>query len=268
MRFRTALKILTFVLASLAIYLIAIYLAFQQGWTIDGVRQIERSLLTLGFRKDEALNLAIEVSGTLLQILTLGIVLWAGGMVFRAIDRQKKRTFVAKQVMADYRQMVRTLKKINTLSPINRPDHSFLRFLLDTLERQIQRMQVRSTQVAENVDLKAAEEYEQVVDALDNILSFIIKVRGWNEGLDKSAPRKFYIPNTILSQDGRQTTKTDIVLFEFINDRMMSFFKKVNQKPSKKERRAVVTEMKELDEIRNDFLEIYSAAAPQGKSAA
>ena len=177
MRFLTALRYLIYMLLGGGIYAAALYLSFKWGWTTEAVRALHRYLIELGFTESEALNLSVDVSGALFQVLTLGLLLSAGGLFLRTIDQQKRQSFIAKSILTDYQQILRTLEAVQNLSPIKEPDSKFLRFLLDALERQIRRLEGRVGQFGDFVDPKATYEFERLVQALDNILSFIMRVR-------------------------------------------------------------------------------------------
>lgn len=232
-----AFKYLWWILVAIAGYLAVIVIAIKANLISRAIALVTYALVMLQAPPDQISGMASDLVSSLLQAFTFGLIIFGVTVLLRALDTDRKRSFLAEQVCSDYEALLETLGKIRSYAVreggVER-DNAYLRQLLGSAESRVRRLQSRPWQFLGVIEIKALRHFEAAVRALDNIVGFIGKARSWNDGLGNSRPHGFSIYGVKTSDDPHAAGTPAL---SYLDAELMAFLKNLKRSPGRRKRR-------------------------------
>lgn len=215
--------------------------------TLKGaVRKAEAFFKAHGLSDDESVNLGTDLVGAVIQAMTLGALLSGIALLVRWFEKRRRRRFLGAQIWSDYLQVLETLKKIhNRFERNTRQGTDYLSFMLIALERQIERLESRSSEFGDIVDVAAREHFDAAVNVLDALFNFTTSARLWNDSAEERAHDDFYV----LRDES----------FIDLNSAMLAFMKGIERAPSRVEREKATADANSLEKVKGAFIGVRQA---------
>lgn len=224
--------------------------------TVRGaVRASEAIFKAYGLSKDEYVNLGTDLVGAVIQAMTLGLFLSAVAIAVRWFEKRRRRRFLGAQIWSDYRQVLDRLLKIHDrFAKSTKQGVDYLSFMLIALERQVERLESRSSEFGDIVEVAAREHFDAAVNVLDTLFDFTTSARLWND----SATEKSHDPFYVLGDES----------FVDLNNSILAFLDEIGSPPPKEARERAVADANSLEEVKGAFLGGKKTAAPELSVAA